>query len=390
MTAAALILLSAALAAAPPAPPLVEVELLSSKPCQALSLEGSTGRHDVAIRDGRLLLDGGRVASPLRFPVDRWRVRVPAPAERTFSGALELRPDQGRIRVVARLDLEEYVAWTVASETTPGTPREALRAQAVVARSYALAGGRRHADVDLCDLAHCQVLRGGLSAEHLEASRRAVGATRGGVLRLKTGRIALAPFHASCGGHTGDPAEIFGGGGTGAAAAPDDGCPASPWQTTVPLRIFRAVVAERLGAPALPESLDWRIGRGGYVARVALGGEGVGGEAFARALDSRLGHRSVRSARFVARITARGVRLQGTGIGHGVGLCQAGAARRATAGANYREILGHYFPDARVEGVIGRFPPREALHEALAVPGGGTHSSARGEGRRGGETGDPP
>jgi stage II sporulation protein D len=249
---------------------------------------------------------------------------------------------------VARLELEVYVAWTVASETEPATPPEALRAQAVVARSYAVAAGRRHADVDLCDLAHCQLLRGDLAARHLAAARRAAEATRGEVLRLDSGRIALAPFHAACGGHTGDPSELFGGDGTGAAAVPDDGCPAQPWRTMVPAAVFEAVVAERLGAVAPPEALDWSMGRGGYVVQVALDGRVVGGEAFTRALDARLGHRSIRSSRFTATRTSRGVLFEGTGIGHGVGLCQAGAARRAAAGAKYRQILGHFFPHARI------------------------------------------
>jgi stage II sporulation protein D len=347
MIGAAPLLVLALLAGAEPAP-VIEVELLSSSPCRALSVEGSEGRHDVALRDGRLLLDGRVVDAPLRFHADRWRVRAPAPAERSFSGELELRVDPRRLRVVARLDLEDYVAWTVASETEPGTHAEALRAQAVVARSYALAGGRRHPDVDLCDLAHCQVLRGRTDPRHGEAARRAASATRGELLRLASRRTALAVFHAACGGHTGDPAQIFGGEGTGAAAVADDGCPARPWRATVPASIFEATVAARLGAPAAAEALELRIGRGGYVVQVALGGEVVGGEAFARALDSRLGHRTVRSARFAARTTARGVLLAGTGLGHGVGLCQAGAARRAAAGAGYREILAHYFPDARV------------------------------------------
>jgi stage II sporulation protein D len=249
---------------------------------------------------------------------------------------------------VARLALERYVAWTVASETAPSTPVEALRAQAVVARSYALASGRRHPDVDLCDLAHCQVLRGELSPRHLAAAQRAAEATRGEVLRLGSGRIAAAPFHAACGGHTGDPTELFGGEGTGAAGVPDDGCPATPWRAVVKDETFAAVVLERFGATAPPEQLEWRRGRGGYVVQVALHGALVGGNAFARALDARLGHRVIRSSRFTSTRDPGGVLFEGSGVGHGVGLCQAGAARRASGGASYRQILGHYFPNARI------------------------------------------
>jgi stage II sporulation protein D len=344
----ALLALVPALLFGSPSGRTIEVELLSSRPCQALALEGPPGRHDLAVVDGHLLVDGRRVDAPLRLPRDRWTIRLPSQAHREIDGALEFRADARRLRVVARLDLEDYVAWTVASETDPETPREALRAQAVAARSYALAAGRRHADVDLCDLAHCQLLRGGLAPTQLAAGHRAAESTRGEVLRLDSGTIALAPFHAACGGHTGDPSEIFGGAGTGAAAVPDDGCPARPWRALVPEAVFEAVVAERLGVPAPPDALDWSIGAGGYVVQVRLADRVVGGEAFARALDARLGHRMIRSARFSVTRTPRGVVIEGTGIGHGVGLCQAGAARLAAAGLGYREILRHYFPNARI------------------------------------------
>ena len=171
------------------------------------------------------------------------------------------------------------------------------------------------------------------------------------MLRLSSSAVALAVFHSACGGHTADPQEVFGGVGTGAAAVPDDGCPSRPWRATVPTPVFEAVVRDRLGSAAAPEALDWLPGQGGYVVQVALGGHLVGGEAFARALDGRLGHRTIRSARFTARTTPSGVQFEGTGIGHGVGLCQVGAARRAGAGASYQQILAHYFPHARVSAM---------------------------------------
>lgn len=54
----------------------------------------------------------------------------------------------------------------------------------------------------------------------------------------------------------------------------------------------------------------------------------------------------MKSNRFELRETAGGALLAGGGIGHGVGLCQRGAARRALAGETWEQILAHYFPDA--------------------------------------------
>jgi stage II sporulation protein D len=344
--------LLALLLTGPPSGTLVEVELLSSRPTASLVVEGPGGRRDLSVRDGQVLLGGRPVGASLRLEAARWRVRLPAGEARELDGALELRAAPGRLRLVARLPLEQYVAWTVASETEPSTPPEALRAQAVVARSYALGAGRRHADVDLCDLAHCQLLRGRLGARQLAAAHRAAEATRGQLLRLADGQVALAPFHAACGGQTGDPFELFGGEGTGAASVPDPGCPVHAWRAVVPLSVFEAVVAERLGAAAPPERLEWRRGQGGYLVQVAFGAAVTGGEGLARALDGRLGHRSIRSSRFTVTPVAQGLLLEGSGLGHGVGLCQAGAARRAASGAGWREILRHYFPYALV-GPVG-------------------------------------
>lgn len=343
-------LLALALAAAGE-PHDVEVELLASRPSFTATVTGPSGRRDVAARDGVILLDGAPRGAAVRLPAGRWRIRLPDASERRFEGALEIATEGGgRLRFVARLDLEEYVAWTVASEADPGAPVEALRAQAVVARSYALAAGRRHGGAALCDLAHCQVLRGGLDAGRLAAARRAAEATRGEVLRLPDGRVALAPFHAACGGHTGDPAQLFGGDGTGALAVPDPDCPRMEWRAVVPEPVLEAVIRDRLGqrggSYALGD-LEWRRGAGGYVVQVALGAGVVGGEAFARALDARLGHRTIRSSRFTVSFARDGVRFEGSGVGHGAGLCQLGAARRARAGGTWREILAHYFPLAR-------------------------------------------
>jgi stage II sporulation protein D len=116
----------------------------------------------------------------------------------------------------------------------------------------------------------------------------------------------------------------------------------------MPRATFESVVRDRLGTAAPPEALEWLRGQGGYVVQVGLGERVLGGEAFARALDGRMGHRTIRSARMTAKTTAQGILLEGSGVGHGVGLCQAGAARRAAAGLNYKQILRLYFPTTDV------------------------------------------
>jgi stage II sporulation protein D len=118
----------------------------------------------------------------------------------------------------------------------------------------------------------------------------------------------------------------------------------------VPLSRFRAALGHLLSNPAhpgplQPETLALVAGQGGYVVRV-VGPEGgsARGDAVARALDREVGWGAVRSGRFIFRLEGDSVRVRGAGLGHGLGLCQAGAASRALRGEGYDAILRHYFP----------------------------------------------
>jgi stage II sporulation protein D len=71
-------------------------------------------------------------------------------------------------------------------------------------------------------------------------------------------------------------------------------------------------------------------------------------------MDRRLGWDAVPSNSFNSRSDANGVVLEGTGEGHGIGLCQAGAKAMAASGATFREILGHYYPNTTLVNLPGR------------------------------------
>ena len=326
--------------------PVVRVRILEKHAPAWLDLDGPR-RLLVRAAGDRLAL-GGKLHDAIELPAGAWRVRTDG-LLRVYEGAVLLRAEAGAIAAWIEQPLEAYVADVVAAESEPGTPAAALEALAIVARSYALAARERHADGALCDLAHCQVTAGRASA----AARRAAKATDGLVLaRTVDGAVAQAPFHASCGGHTADPIATFGGPDhTGAAAVADPGCDA-PWEATLPRALVDGAIASVLGTRASATSLHVRPGAGGFVAEVAdpRSGRSATGEAFARALDRAAGWGTVRSPRFVV-TPGDPVLIRGNGHGHGVGLCQSGAARRAAAGADARAILAHYFPGARVESL---------------------------------------
>jgi hypothetical protein len=110
--------------------------------------------------------------------------------------------------IVREMDLETYLRGVVPHEMSPSAPLEALKAQAVAARTFAMGtlsprGGPRHGDVaDVCTTTHCQVWTG----ETFSRTDAAVLSTAGQFLQFE-GRTASAYYSAHCGGHTRAPIE---------------------------------------------------------------------------------------------------------------------------------------------------------------------------------------
>jgi stage II sporulation protein D len=238
---------------------------------------------------------------------------VPGKISRQYRGTLAVKAIEGVIVPIVTMDLETAVASVVAAESAPGAPLEALKAQAVVTRSYFIAGKGRHRNFDFCDLTHCQFLRDPPNPESPAAA--ASSATRGLVITFEEKPVA-AMFTRSCGGHTRTPAELgISGSGYPYFSVRCDYCYANPARWT--RRISEHEAARLLGK----------------------------GEAGRLAVDRRLGWNAVPSNNFTARDEDGEVILEGVGQGHGVGLCQRGAKAMAEAGASFREILSHYFPN---------------------------------------------
>ncbi len=259
-----------------------------------------------------------------------------------------------RTGAVDEVDLEEYVAAVVPQEIGRA-PEAALEAQAVAARSYALARGERHLEdgADLCDGTHCQVFRG-LSAA-TEDSRRAAAETAGLVLAQK-GRVIAAPFHAVCGGRTARPRDVWDDEEIpDLESVEDDACATAPgatWSFTIP-RARLSTLSLSLGfgdARFLEVYGHDASGRVSMVRFAARGGASlvVRGFEFRRAASELWGWDSVRSTDFSLGETRPAYRLSGHGTGHGAGMCQAGAIARAKRGESRDTILALYYRGAAV------------------------------------------
>jgi len=169
-----------------------------------LLLTGERGSRIASLRlDGaELLLRGKKVASVKVSARDggetEFVLEIPGKIRRRFRGTLTVFTRNQQLVPVVRMDLETAVASIVSAESVPGAGLEALKAQAVAARSYLLAGGR-HRDYEFCDSTHCQFLRSPPAPG--SPADRAARETRSLVLTWH-GQVLRARYSSRCGGRT--------------------------------------------------------------------------------------------------------------------------------------------------------------------------------------------
>lgn len=255
-----------------------------------------------------------RAASRVRDATDLL-LRVPGKIERRYRGTLEVRASREELCAIIVMDREVAVASAVAAESPPGASLEALKAQAVVTRSYYTAGRGRHVGFDFCDTTHCQFLREPPAA-NAPASLATAG-THDLVLSYE-GSVLAALFSASCGGRTRSLREV---------GLPSEGYPYFPADC----------------APCLRHARRWETRLEARDAAALLAG-GTSENARLR-VGRRLGWKAVPGSNYSARLDGEAVVVQGRGAGHGLGLCQVGAADMAEDGVVFQEILNHYYPN---------------------------------------------
>lgn len=273
---------------------------------------------------------------------------------RAYRGVLRLqRLTSGALGVFNRLHVDDYLRGVVPGEMPDRFGLAALCAQTVAARTYALAEMRArgwlHADV------RSQVYGGRPMETWL--GDRAVAETRGQVLTVD-GQVFPAWFHSTCGGSTVPARDVFPAAPAGVlrTSRPCSACDGSPtwaWTRTVPAARVCAAVGLPTAAlssvqatpdewPGRPRSL--RIVAGGRSAEVSADHfrrDASAGQPFEQRLLSTHWARA-------ATVRPDALVVHGRGWGHGVGLCQYGAAGRARAGAGYADILAHYYDGARL------------------------------------------
>jgi SpoIID/LytB domain protein len=320
-----------------------------------------------------------------------------------FRGGLRILDRKGALTAVNDVSLEDYITSVISSEMSASCPLELLKAHAVVSRSWLCFpklnpenigpgnasirrdneiirwyGREAHSDFDVCADDHCQRYQGITKAYSPEVAE-AVEATAGQMLVYK-GKVCDARFSKCCGGrteeyrtawddrevpylisfrdtdengqiycNTRDPALI-------SKILPGFDQETQDffrWTVRYSPEEIRALIQDRLhedvGEVRDLEALE--RGPSGRIIRLKIVGDKiliVGKELEIRRALSRS---HLYSSAFQVEREGRDILLRGEGWGHGVGLCQIGAAVMASRGKAYREILLHYYPGTELEAL---------------------------------------
>jgi stage II sporulation protein D len=260
----------------------------------------------------------------------------------------------GVLVIVVALPVESYVERVVASESGPGESPESLKALAIVVRSFALHEVHGHSAYDLCDSTHCQLLHWSGNGDRRAAAHAATLATASETLWFH-GQRALAYFGKDCGGRTASPDEIW------PRAKPLPYLPSQPdrfctaqgaraWASEIThADLTAALAAHGLAQPGWQNLAVARRGVSGRAVTLLLDHTEISAEDFQLAVGESLGWNRIPSTWFEVSREGDRFAFHGRGWGHGVGLCQKGAAAMAAQGHSMREILAQYFPGAESE-----------------------------------------
>lgn len=250
-----------------------------------------------------------------------------------------------------RLDLEQYIIGTVAAEMPASFETEALKAQAVCARTYALRklieGKPYPLKADLSDdINTCQgyvnqeefaQLHPYQSKEWWSKIEQAVKETRGEVI-LYDNQFIDALYHSTCGGQTASALEAFGHDVAYLQSVKCDYCKNSKRYKTEQVFAWQEVAAVSGEGNSVQVMATTSSGR---IKQAKVNEKTMSGPAFRQAF-------ALPSTWCTVSVHKQGVTIVSRGYGHGVGLCQYGAQGMALQGNNHQQILIHYYPGTRI------------------------------------------
>lgn len=270
---------------------------------------------------------------------------------RRCRGFFTISTDPEGLCVINHISVEEYLYGVVPKEMPCNWAKEALMAQAVAARTYALyikgKSGNKPYDVEATTASQ---VYGSYDVETPE-SNLAVDATRGQVITYDE-RLIVAYFHSNSGGHTEDSKNVWTADIPYLKGVPDrfsKNIPKSGWEYF----LSYDSVKDRLNRYGLNIGEIKKISpagksRSGRTLKVMVVSDKGTSELTSNNFRIKVGATSLKSALFQIKADAHGTLFTGNGYGHGVGMSQWGANRMAQAGYSYQDILKHYYKGIKI------------------------------------------
>jgi stage II sporulation protein D len=270
---------------------------------------------------------------------------MPAFPARLYDDNLSFYVQFNRIMAINMVDQEKYIAAVVEAEAGPNKEEEFYKAQALIARTFALAHVHKHESegFNLCDGVHCQAYKG--RSERDEDIYEATSDTKDMVIVDSLNHLITTAFHANCGGQTANSEDVW------VTAMPylrsvDDkyclGSRSSSWEVRIPLKEWKAfVIAQGVDSTKLVDPKVFEFFTKGRAVYYTVAGVKIP--------TTKIRNRfKLRSTYFSVDVVKNAVRIIGRGYGHGVGLCQDGAMDMARRGWDYEKIVKYFYRGIKI------------------------------------------
>ncbi len=306
----------------------------------------------IAVQSGKLTVDGKRTdAAKLslrpqqKASLNTMQVTVNG---KTYYGGIQILLRNGGMTIINLVNTEDYLRGVVPREMPPEWPAEALKAQAVAARTFALKHRKRHESegYDLCASTHCQLYDG--TASESESADAAIRATSGMVLMYGK-ELINANFHTDSGGMTESSQAVWGNHAPYLQPVKESATKTLPWKQSFSLENFSKQLAKAgypVGTVKNVKLSKLTIGKGasdrsasGRVKTMRVIGTKGSKTIEGNELRSML---ALKSTLFDVQLQGNQIHFIGYGFGHGVGMSQYGA--KTLAGSwSYDKILSHFY-----------------------------------------------
>lgn len=307
----------------------------------------ATPSIEITIQDGSAVLFGGKQKTPLVFQTSSQLITFNG---REYQGSLHLIIKNNEPRWILHAPLEAYVARVVEGEMSSHWPTEALNAQAILARSYALFHVRRHRrrSYDLLGDSRSQAF----SSNWPSRSSEQAAINTANMILTQNKKALLTYYHSTCGGATKafqQESMVFN-------SVQCSYCTTSPhyhWKKKISVEVLRTLLSKGLSSDQRLKKVTCLKEESGHVKHVIFSPEQgsslqINGNTFRKHINKTYKKEVIKSLNFSLKLDdEHNLMITGHGWGyHGIGLCQYGSKKMAELKFSHQDILKHYYPQA--------------------------------------------